>query len=101
MSKIMPVSLSFPASPSADVVGYKLYIEPVPAAVTHTSPGYALPGTTVDLATILPGDIDGIFNLGIVAIDDVGNESDFSLINSAPLDLIPPQKPGIGIIIYG
>ena len=102
MAKIKSVSLTFPPSPSSDVVGYKVYMEPTPAVVTHESPGYSLPGTTdVNLAEVLPGDTDGVFNLGIVAVDDVGNESDFSLINAVPLDFVPPLSPGIGVIIYG
>ena len=102
MAKIKSVSLTFPPSPSSDVVGYKVYMEPIPAAVTHSSPGFDLPGTSdVNLAEVLPGDTDGTFNLGLVAIDDVGNESDFSLINAVPLEFVPPVSPGIGDITYG
>ena len=101
MAKIKECILTFPASPSPDVVGYKLYRENTGTEVTHESPGLVLPGTTVDLSTLLPGETDGIYNLGIVAIDDVGNESDFSLMNDVPLDFVPPEPPGIGVISYG
>lgn len=101
MAKIKTVTLTFPASPSEDVVGYKLYMEPEDTAVSHSSPAYDLSGTTVDLVMVLPGDTDGLYNLGIVAVDDVGNESDFSLINNVPLDFVPPESPGIGVITYG
>ena len=69
-------------------------------AVTHNSPGFDLPGTTVDLAAILPAGTDGVYNLGIVAMDDVGNESDFSLMDAVPLDFVPPEPPGTGAISY-
>ena len=102
MAKIKSVSLTFPPSPSPDVVGYRLYMDLQDVAVTHDSPFFDLPGTTdINLAEVLPSTTDGIYNLGIVAIDDVGNESDFSLISDVPLDFVPPESPGIGVITYG
>lgn len=94
MSKVKNVTLSFPASPSTDVVGYKLYLEPAPAEVTHDSPSYDLGNsTTIDLNGVLT-DMDGIYNLGVSSIDDAGNESNFSLLNDVPLDFVPPEPPG-------
>jgi len=95
MAKIKDVKLSFPPSPSTDVVSYKIYIEAVPTEVTHDSQSYDLGDNTTDilLNTIL-GTIDGVFNLGVVAVDDVGNESDFSLLSDVPLDFVPPEPPG-------
>lgn len=94
MAKVKDVTLSFPASPSADVVGYKLYLEPAPAEVTHDSPSYDLgDSTAIDLNVVL-ADMDGTYNLGVSSIDDVGNESSFSLLNDVPLDFVPPEPPG-------
>jgi len=44
----------------------------------------------------LPGitTTDGVYNLGITAVDDAGNESSFSLINDVPLDFLAPDAPG-------
>lgn len=95
MAKVKDVTLSFPASPSADVVGYKLYMEPSPAEVTHNSPSYDLGNNTTIALNSLLVDVDGTYNLGVVSIDDVGNESDFSLLSDIPLDFVPPQPPGI------
>ena len=96
MAKVKDVTLTFPPSESEDVVGYKLYIETAPTEVTHDSPSYDLGNNTTDilLNTIL-GNIDGVFNIGVVATDDVGNESDFSLLSDIPLDFVPPGPPGI------
>ena len=95
MAKIKDVTLSFPASESTDVVGYKLYLEQSPTEVTHDSPSHDLGNiTTITLNSIL-GTIDGIYNIGVVAVDDVGNESDFSLMGDVPLDFVPPGPPGI------
>ena len=95
MAKIKDVKLSFPPSESLDIVGYKLYIETSPTEVTHDSPSHDLGNNTADilLNTIL-GNIDGTFNIGVVAVDDVGNESDFSLMDDVPLDFVPPGPPG-------
>lgn len=96
MAKVKDVNLSFPGSGSPDVVGYKLYIEAVPAPITYDSQSYDLGNSTsVDMST-LPGmtSQDGVYNLGITAVDDAGNESSFSLINDVPLDFAAPDPPG-------
>ena len=94
MAKVNDVTLSFPPSESTDVVGYKLYLETSPTEVTHDSPSYDLGNNTSVLLNTMLGNIDGTFNIGVVAVDDVGNESDFSLMNDVPLDFVPPEAPG-------
>jgi len=94
--KVKNVTLSFPASGSIDVVGYKLYMEAVPTEVSYESQSFDLGNaTTVDMSS-LPGitTTDGVYNLGISAVDDAGNESSFSLINDVPLDFLAPDAPG-------
>jgi len=94
MAKIKDVTLSFPPSDSTDTVGYKLYLEIAPAEVTHDSPNYNLGNNTSVLLNTLLGTVDGVYNIGVVAVDDVGNESDFSLMDDVPLDFVPPAPPG-------
>lgn len=94
MAKIKDVTLSFPASESTDVVGYKLYLETSPTEVTHDSPSHDLGNNTSVLLNTILGAIDGVYNIGVVAVDDVGNESDFSLMSDVPLDFVPPVPPG-------
>lgn len=96
MAKVETVNLSFPASGSPDVVGYKLYIEEAPKAVTYTSSSWALGSkTSVDLSTLEGMTTkDGKYNLGVTAIDDAGNESSMSLISDVPLDFLAPDPPG-------
>jgi len=95
----MPVKnvvLSFPPSNSPDVVGYKLYVQEAPDPVTYDSEDFLLGDvTSVDLAT-LPGMTtkDGIYNLGITAVDDAGNESSMSKMDDVPLDFVQPDPPG-------
>ena len=95
MAKIKNVTLSFPASPTEDVVGYKLYIEEAPTVVTHDSLFHDLGNNTTVVLNDIVSDLDGVYNIGIAAVDDVGNESDFSLVSDVPLDFVPPEVPGL------
>lgn len=96
MAKVKSVNLSFPASNSPDVEGYKLYMEEAPVEVSYDSQAFDLGNnTSIDLAT-LDGMTtkDGIYNIGITAVDDAGNESSMSLISDVPLDFEAPNPPG-------
>ena len=95
MAKIKDKTLSFPASGSPDVAGYKLYYETSPDAVTYNSPNVALSSNSVVLNSIPEfAGFDGVFNIGVSAVDDGGNESDMSLLNDVPLDFAAPEPPG-------
>ena len=96
MPKVKDVILTFPPSGSPDVVGYKLYVQLANDPVTYDSESWDLGlNTTIDIAT-LPGMTtkDDIYNLGVTAVDEAGNESSFSLINNVPLDFVAPDPPG-------
>lgn len=106
MAKVKSVIMKFPASRSADVVSYRLYMEEVPTSVTYSSEVFNIieePDDdgiiTVDLSTI-PGMTtkDGIYNFGVSSVDDAGNESSLSLINDVTIDFIAPDPPGEIII---
>ena len=93
---IKKVMLGFPPSSSADVVGYKLYVQQAPDAVSYSSESFDIGNvTSIDLATI-SGMItkEGIFNIGVSAYDATGNESDMSIINDVALDFVQPDPPG-------
>ena len=100
MAKLKDVKISFPASGSPDVAGYKLYMEEAPNPVNYDSPSWDLgTETSVDLAT-LDGmtSRDGIYNLGVVAVDDAGNESSMSIKEGVAIDFAAPDPPG-GIVV--
>jgi hypothetical protein len=100
MASVKKVSITFQPSASPDVVGYKLYMETAPNPVTYNSQMFDLGNnTTVDLDT-LPGmtSTDGVYNIGISAVDDAGNESSFSTIDNVPLDFLAPDAPGAIVI---
>ena len=96
MAKVKSAILKFDPSDSPDVVGYKLYMEQSPLVVSYDSQSYDLGNNTeVDLSTIPDMTTrDGVYNLGISAVDDAGNESSMSLMNDVPLDFLAPNPPG-------
>jgi len=96
MSKVKELQLSFPPSPSPDVVGYKLYMVESPAVVDYNSESFDLGNnTTIDMAS-LPGMTtkDGVYNIGVTAVDDAGNESSMSKADNIPLDFVAPDPVG-------
>lgn len=99
MARIM----KFEPSTSPDVVGYKMYIQESPDPVDYTSEGIDLgmPPTdadgklVVDLSTLSALTTkDGVYNIGVVAIDDAGNESSMTKAANVPLDFVAPDPPG-------
>lgn len=103
MASVKKVTLSFPASGSPDVVGYKLYVVEVPAEVdavdengNYVAPSYDIGNVTeIDMSTV-PGMTtnDGVYNIGVTAVDDVENESSMSKAENVPLDFVQPDSPG-------
>lgn len=96
MALVNKMIMRFGASDSPDVIGYKLYIEAAPNEVTYDSESFDLGlATEVNLAT-LPGmgTKDGVYNVGITAVDDAGNESAMSRVDNVPFDFAAPNPPG-------
>lgn len=96
MAKVRELTISFPASDSPDVVGYKLYMEEFPIAVTYESPSFDLGNNTTVNVAALEGMTtkDGFYNFGVTAVDDAGNESSMSTVDNVPLDFEAPNPPG-------
>jgi hypothetical protein len=94
--KIQELTISFAPSPSPDVAGYKLYVELAPDAVHYGSESFDLGKTTTVNLAELPGmtSKSGVYNLGITAVDSVGNESSMSLASNVDLDFLAPDPPG-------
>lgn len=104
MAKVKPKTMSFPPSPSADVVSYKLYVVPTGQPLDYDSPfeDIGVPPDLnadgkldVDLGGLnIAQTIDGVYDMGLVAVDDVGNESAMSIATGVSLDFIAPDAPG-------
>lgn len=102
MAKVMSKQIRFLGSDSPDVQTNKLYWVESPTPVDYSSQwadvgnvkdvdGYV----NVDLGAILGVHLlDGVFNIGVAAIDDVGNEADMAKANDIPLDFVAPNPVG-------
>lgn len=108
MSKLKSAVLRFPVSGSPDVINYKLYVEADPDPVTYDSPSWNLGNDPVDgyIETDLSevdgvSTMDGIYNIGVTSVDDAGNESSMSQLDSVPLDFVAPDPPGPLSLISG
>lgn len=96
MALVRNVTLSFEPSDSIDVVGYNLYLEESPEVPTFDSQMWELGDvTTVDMST-LDGMTtkDGVYNIGVSAVDKAGNLSSMSMASDVPLDFDAPNPPG-------
>ena len=95
MAKVKKRRLSWRASGSPQVVGYKLYWS-MEDGVTYNSPSAQLGNVT---AVILPDDVtsfkpgNGPLEIGLTAVDELGNESDMITV-SAPYQFSVPEAPG-------
>lgn len=95
MANIKKTQISWTKSGSTDVVGYKIYYVPEGEILNYSSLNVSV--GDVDHVTIpddVPGFplIDGNYQIGLTAVDDVGNESDF-IIKTVPFDLVAPDAP--------
>jgi len=102
MAEVKSMFLRFEPSDSPDVVTNKMYMEEVPAPVTVDSQFFDLGNNLnveglveVDIST-LPGMTtrDGIYNVGVAAVDDRGNEASMTLMNDVPFDFVAPNPVG-------
>ena len=95
MAKVKNYTIMWTKSTSTDVVGYKVYYVPESETLTYAAPNVEV--GDVDTVAI-PADvpdfplIDGIYKIGLSAVDDVGNESDI-IEKTVPFDLVAPDAP--------
>ena len=102
MAKIKETWLRFQPSDSPDVVTNKLYIETSPDVVVDNSPSYDIGNfinsdglVEIDLGTVEGmTTLDGVYNVGVSAVDDRGNEASMMLANDIPLDFLAPNPVG-------
>ena len=98
MSKIKSKVLRFVPSDSPDVVTNKLYVEPEGTPLTYDSLSFDIGNAPdpedgmvhVDLSTVFI-DYDGVYDIGIAAVDDGGNEADMQTLTGVPLDFVAPN----------
>lgn len=116
MAEVKAMFLRFVPSDSSDVVTNKMYMEPSPVLVVQKpanptpedvwSPSFDIGNNLnadglveVDIS-LLPGmtTLDGIYNIGVAAVDDRANEASMTLMNDVPFDFQAPNPVGALVI---
>ena len=97
MAKIVKRTISWGASTATDVQGYKLYWAVGAGATVDYTSVFADVGNVTTV--IIPDDVptfpivDDVVTIGVTAYDDVGNESDMTVVNDVPFDFTAPDAP--------
>ena len=93
---------------SDEIAGYKLYMTEQSVPMERQADGSVQGAQEFDLGkpdveggkcsvnlALLPNMTtnDGVYNLGVVAVDDAGNESSFAHIPEVALDFVAPDAP--------
>ena len=97
---------------TSEIAGYKLYMTDQAVPIQREADGSVAGAQVFDLGkpalnangkcevdlASLPNMTtnDGTYNLGIVAVDDAGNESSFFTMNGIALDFVAPDAPTDG-----
>ena len=102
MAKVRSINITFPPSGSLDVVEYRMYYVDAGEILDYDSPNVSLGKPDADTDGKIRVDIanigvfsDGRYDIGVVAVDDAGNESSMSTMMDVPFDFVAPDAPGI------
>ncbi len=106
MAEVIKKFLRWVASVAPDVVAYEIFVSDPGGNVTLASMSWRFDQGTPqfdNLVVTIPDDLPGFpqiedtYELGVMAIDDVGNKADMAVI-SAPFDFDAPA-PATGLTI--
>lgn len=101
MAKVISKRISWTAATTPDIVAHRVYVEPEGTLIDYNSFN-----TTVDMPKtdiVVPGEFpgwpmeEGNYGVGISSVDDMGNESDITIISS-PFDFSAPDAP-TGVVV--
>lgn len=94
MARVAERVMTIGASPSNDVVAYRVRVVPTGNTVTYGTEYFETADLEVNVASIpaLAGE-DGDFDFYVSAVDRVGNESDFTVATGIAIDFFPPSPP--------
>lgn len=100
MAKIVGKKVKWVASTAADVVAHKVYVCPEGTTMDYNTPAAQVNMPTLEY--VLPGvfnmSVEQNYQVGISAVDDVGNESDIVKV-TIPFDLVAPTAPsGVQVV---
>jgi len=95
MASVKQYRVAWTKSTAVDVVGYKIYFVPETEELNYGSPNVLVGNVdSILIPTDIPDfpKIDGVYKIGLAAVDDVGNESDI-IDKTVPFDLVVPDAP--------
>lgn len=102
MAKIVKRRIRFVPSADADVVSYRVYWNVGGGAVDYNTPNFAdFPSTKSQI--IVPDElpalasVDDDVTIGVSSVDDIGNESDITIV-MVPFDFAAPSAP-TGLVV--
>ena len=100
MAKVREVKVRFKPSGSPDVVNYKMYYTDAGAILDYSSLFVDLGSPAPEADGFVRVDIaklgiftDGRYDIGLVAVDDAGNESAMDKVLDVPFDFVAPDAP--------
>ena len=91
------IIMKYGLSPSPDVVQYRLRIVPTGTEnVSALNSYFVLDGSgSADLGSMPElQNLDGVYDFYLSAVDDAGNESDYSVFTGKAIDFLAPEPPG-------
>lgn len=96
MPKVIKKNIRFMVSTDVDVVAHRVYVAANPDALDFTSPMAEVP--MPEDKVLVPDNFPGFplrdtdYQIGVTSVDDVGNESDMTVIQH-PFDFSAPSAP--------
>lgn len=106
MSTVTPLIAAFTQSDSDDVVSNRVRIVPANSPMTYDIPYDEITPppapdadgkTRIDLSTLsVSAGLDGLYDVGITAVDERGQESGFLMLEDGNFDFSPPNAPTEG-----
>ena len=102
MAKIIGKRIRWTPATTPDIVAHRIYVSEEPNVPDYSS--VHIEKLMPETECIAPGDFpagtfatDANYYIGISSVDDVGNESDITVI-SAPFDFVAPGAPSSIIV---
>jgi len=95
MAKIVKRKISWDNSTAPDVTAYRFYWTPSDTPVDYNAPHVEVSTPQVIIPDDVPSlvNIDETLNIGVTALDELGNESDMTVVNNVPFDFAAPPAP--------
>ena len=100
MAKVTDKFFNWGPSTAADLATYKVYAARTGEGISYDTPAVEVGNVTRVYIGALANqgyeplvNAEGEYDLGVSAVDNMGNESDIVILYAVPLDFVPPVAP--------